>query len=435
MSAAIRIANLSKLYRIGVRGKGEYRTLREVLTHAAAARLRRVTVRSAPASPAPPAPDPSQFWALRDLSFEIEPGEVVGIIGRNGAGKSTLLKVLSRITEPTFGRVELEGRLGSLLEVGTGFHPELTGRENVYLNGSIIGMSRREIAAKFDEIVAFADIGEFLDTPVKRYSSGMYVRLAFAVAAHLETEILVIDEVLAVGDAAFQRRCLGRVGEIAGTDRTVLLVSHNMGAVRNFCTRAVWIEAGRVLKDGSPNEVVDAYVRQTTVAPTGVVDLSRAVRSRDRGGGLRLLSIELNDGTPIYHGERFKCRIRYKAIRDCHSVSFGLGFCNSDGVRLLSVDSDVGLTPEECHRFELSAEAEGAAEFRLDHLLLQPGPYILDVGARSGDNYALEYLPGCGRIEVLPGPSTPGAIIRDGACGRFPAEWELDGRPVAAVRI
>ena len=204
------------------------------------------------------------FWALKDVSFEVQPGEVVGIIGRNGAGKSTLLKVLSRITAPTKGRVEVRGRLASLLEVGTGFHPELSGRENVFLNGAILGMSRAEVARKFDEIVAFAEVEKFIDTPVKRYSSGMYVRLAFAVAAHLEPEILVIDEVLAVGDAKFQKRCLGKMKNVAGEGRTVLFVSHNMLAVQRLCNRAVWMSEGEVRLVGEVAEVARRYLDEGT---------------------------------------------------------------------------------------------------------------------------------------------------------------------------
>ena len=200
------------------------------------------------------------FWALRDVSFEVRPGEVVGVIGRNGAGKSTLLKILSRVTAPTEGRVAVEGRVGSLLEVGTGFHPELTGRENVFLNATLLGMSRREVAARLDEIVAFAGVGEFLDTPVKRYSSGMKVRLGFAVAAHLEPEVLIVDEVLAVGDASFQRKCLGKMQDVAGQGRTVLFVSHNMGAVRALCGRAVLMKHGRVTYDGETEEAVQRYL-------------------------------------------------------------------------------------------------------------------------------------------------------------------------------
>ena len=202
------------------------------------------------------------LWALRDISLEVQEGEVLGLIGGNGAGKSTLLKLLSRITEPTEGTIELNGRVGSLLEVGTGFHPELTGRENIYLNGAILGMTRVEINQRFDDIVEFSEISRFLDTPVKRYSSGMYVRLAFAVAAHLEPEVLIIDEVLSVGDAAFQRRCLGRMEDVAGSGRTVLFVSHNMQAVRSLCTRVARLEAGRVVDEGPPTKVVDEYLQQ-----------------------------------------------------------------------------------------------------------------------------------------------------------------------------
>jgi lipopolysaccharide transport system ATP-binding protein len=205
---------------------------------------------------------PEAFWALRDVSVAIRPGEVVGIIGRNGAGKSTLLKLLSRITVPTEGRIRVNGRIASLLEVGTGFHQELTGRENIFLNGAILGMSRAEIIRKFDDIVAFSEVEEFLDTPVKRYSSGMYVRLAFAVAAHLEPEILIVDEVLAVGDAAFQRKCLGKMGSFAQTGRTVLFVSHNMEAVRNLCQRGIWMKDGHVHRDGDIDEVVEAYYNE-----------------------------------------------------------------------------------------------------------------------------------------------------------------------------
>ena len=209
-------------------------------------------------------PISEEFWALKDVSFEVKEGEVVGIIGRNGAGKSTLLKILSRITEPTEGRVRIRGRVASLLEVGTGFHPELTGRENIYVNGAILGMTRREISAKFDEIVAFAETEKFLDTPVKRYSSGMYVRLAFAVAAHLEPEILIVDEVLAVGDVAFQRKCLGKMGDVSQNGRTVLFVSHNMQAIRSLCKKAIWLQNGQVYGMGDSTTIVEDYLRANT---------------------------------------------------------------------------------------------------------------------------------------------------------------------------
>jgi lipopolysaccharide transport system ATP-binding protein len=245
---AIHVSHLGKYYRIG--GPQEpYHTLRDAIVNSVKAPFKRFNQ----------APPDDGFWALKDVSFDVQKGEVIGIIGRNGAGKSTLLKILSRITTPTEGIVELYGRVGSLLEVGTGFHPELTGRENIFLSGSIIGMKRSEIQEKFDKIVKFSEIEKFIDTPVKRYSSGMYVRLAFAVAAHLDPEILIVDEVLAVGDLAFQTKCLGKMGEIAKEGRTVLFVSHNMGAILNLCGSAIWLENGQIVKRGTSDEVIRDY--------------------------------------------------------------------------------------------------------------------------------------------------------------------------------
>jgi lipopolysaccharide transport system ATP-binding protein len=248
---AIRVENLGKKYHIRHQQAARYTALRDVI----ADRFRRVFRRPEPAPGGSPAIE--DFWALKDVSFEVKRGEVIGIIGRNGAGKSTLLKILSRITEPTEGRVELDGRVASLLEVGTGFHPELTGRENIYLNGAILGMTRTEIRRKFDEIVAFAEVEKFLDTPVKRYSSGMYVRLAFAVAAHLEPDILVVDEVLAVGDAQFQKKCMGKMQDATRNyGRTILFVSHNMSMVRSLCTRGVVLENGCLGFDGKSEDAL-----------------------------------------------------------------------------------------------------------------------------------------------------------------------------------
>jgi homopolymeric O-antigen transport system ATP-binding protein len=247
----IKIEHLSKQYRLGA-------------THAAHESLREglaAALKTAFSRQNNGVDGPNIIWALNDVSFEVSRGEVLGIIGRNGAGKSTLLKILSRITDPTSGRIELYGRVGSLLEVGTGFHPELTGRENIFLNGVIMGMKRRELARKFDEIVAFAEIDRFIDTPVKRYSSGMYVRLAFAVAAHLEPEILIVDEVLAVGDEIFQKKCLGKMAKIADEGRTVLFVSHNMPAIINLCPRVILIESGKVARDGRSSDVVSYYLQ------------------------------------------------------------------------------------------------------------------------------------------------------------------------------
>ncbi len=263
---AIRVDNLGKEYRIGSH-QASYRTIRETLVDAFQAPFQRAgRLLQGQASGA--ANLSETIWALKDVSFEIKQGEVVGVIGRNGAGKSTLLKILSRITEPTTGRVELHGRVGSLLEVGTGFHPELTGRENIYLNGAILGMSRNDIERQFDEIVDFAEVEKFIDTPVKHYSSGMYLRLAFAVAAHLEPEILLVDEVLAVGDASFQKKCLGKMGEVASQGRTVLFVSHNMVAIRNLCPKSLWLAQGELFDIGPSNHLVDRYLRQNLQTDT-----------------------------------------------------------------------------------------------------------------------------------------------------------------------
>lgn len=255
---AIRCEGLSKQYRIGKRER--YKALRDTLTDAMYAPLRAVRSALAGRRSSVVNPDDNTIWALNDVSFEVKHGEVVGIIGRNGAGKTTLLKILSRITEPTEGYAEIHGRVGSLLEVGTGFHPELTGRENIYLNGAILGMKKAEIEHQFDEIVAFADVEKFIDTPVKHYSSGMYVRLAFAVAAHLELEILLVDEVLAVGDAAFQKKCLGKMGDVAREGRTVLFVSHNMLSLQSLCTRGILLGSGRISNDASIAAVIEEYL-------------------------------------------------------------------------------------------------------------------------------------------------------------------------------
>jgi lipopolysaccharide transport system ATP-binding protein len=254
MPDAIEVHELSKSYRIG-QMQAAYGTLRDSLTRTAA----RATGHEKPHHR-------EEIWALRDVSFSVREGEVLGVIGRNGAGKSTLLKLLTRITAPTSGRAIIRGRVGSLLEVGTGFNPELTGRENVFLNGSILGMKRREIQRKFDDIVEFSGIAKFIDTPVKRYSSGMYVRLAFSVAAHLEPEILLVDEVLAVGDAEFQQRCLGRMEDFSGTGRTVLFVSHNMQTINQLCDRVIWLDGGAIAENGDPSEVVSHYLHTASVS-------------------------------------------------------------------------------------------------------------------------------------------------------------------------
>jgi lipopolysaccharide transport system ATP-binding protein len=279
MNSIVRVEHLSKQYRLGVR-EAAYDTLRESIVRAVRAPMNLLR-RNGEAKN-------STIWALEEISFDVRVGEIIGIIGHNGAGKSTLLKVLSRVTEPTRGRVELFGRVGSLLEVGTGFHPELTGRENIFLNGAILGMKRSEIWKKFDDMVQFAEVERFIDTPVKRYSSGMYLRLAFAVAAHLEPEILIIDEVLAVGDAAFQKRCLGKIGEVARGGRTVLFVSHNMAAIEGLCSRALLLESGRIVTSGPPGTVIERYL--SSVQKSQTTTLSQR-QDRQGNGRVRLLEV------------------------------------------------------------------------------------------------------------------------------------------------
>jgi lipopolysaccharide transport system ATP-binding protein len=312
----IRVENLGKRFRIG-RHRGPYRTLREAVRDAAVGTVRRAgAVLRGQAARA----GQQDFWALKDVSFEVGRGEVVGVIGRNGAGKSTLLKILSRITEPSEGEVRLRGRVGALLEVGTGFHPELTGRDNIYLNGALLGMARADIRRRFDGIVQFAEMGQFIDTPVKHYSSGMYMRLAFAVAAHLEPEVLVVDEVLAVGDVKFQKRCLDKMGEVSRDGRTVLFVSHNMQAVRNLCRRCVLLSGGRVALDGPPGPVVAEYYKQTAdvhlTATAGVHD----PKMRRGSGAVRFTAADVTgrDGRPRHEfglGEPIRFDLRYEVLK------------------------------------------------------------------------------------------------------------------------
>ena len=291
MKPIIRVENLSKQYTIGAKTE-PYATLRESIVRAARKPIDMVR-RNGKA-------ENTKFWALKDVNFDVMPGEVVGIIGRNGAGKSTLLKVLSRITEPTTGRVELYGRVGSLLEVGTGFHPELTGRENIFLNGAILGMRREEISKKFDEIVDFAEIEEFLDTPVKRYSSGMYVRLAFAVAAHLEPEILVVDEVLAVGDAQFQKKCLDKMKDVGMHGRTVLFVSHNMGAIRELCQHGVVLADGTVRFMGDVHSSIESYLDEWKAVSEAYVKSERNGADDPKPVEFNRISLHGSDGTERY---------------------------------------------------------------------------------------------------------------------------------------
>jgi ABC-type polysaccharide/polyol phosphate transport system ATPase subunit len=315
----IEVKHLSKQYSIGM--DTTYKTLSESLTSAVRHPLK--TLKDCRRQN-------DTFWALKDVNFEVECGEVVGIIGRNGAGKSTLLKILSRITFPTEGEVIMRGRVGSLLEVGTGFHPELSGRENIYFNGSILGMKKREIDEKFDEIVKFSGIEKFLDTPVKRYSSGMQVRLAFSVAANLDPEILVVDEVLAVGDAAFQKKCLGKMSEVAESGRTVLFVSHNMAAIENMCDRAVLLDSGRIVSNGKTSSVIEYYLSQISSN-----NYLYPIRSGPASLSLSIYS-EQNEGNSIKIGDKLFFEVILNVDHPLDNAGFGLGVVNYLGERIVT---------------------------------------------------------------------------------------------------
>jgi lipopolysaccharide transport system ATP-binding protein len=362
---AVLAEGLTKQYRIGA-DASHTDSFRDLLTNGA----RRLLTRSASQST-------RTFWALRNVSMEVAQGEVVAIIGRNGAGKSTLLKILSRITVPTSGRAELRGRLGSLLEVGTGFHPELTGRENIFLNGAILGMSRVDIARKLDEIIDFSGVSTFIDTPVKRYSSGMRVRLAFAVAAHLEPEILIVDEVLAVGDAEFQRKCLGKMSDVAHGGRTVLFVSHNLNAVLNLCTRGVVLERGEVIFTGAVGEAIRAYTEATTTPAYGFVDLTTCtgrpfgMRPIITGLGLRAAprgdyTVQVNTGDDLYFD------ISYDCGDDSIDVA-QLAISSTAGHRVLTLGTHLSTTSPKV------LKGRGVLECRLPAVPLTAGEYDVTV--------------------------------------------------------
>ena len=368
---AVRTVGLGKMYRIGGHREA-YRTLRDTLMQAAMRPIERLR------HPGAATHASEVLWALRDVDFEVKQGEAVGIIGRNGAGKSTLLKVLSHITEPTEGRVEITGRVGSLLEVGTGFHGELTGRENIFLNGAILGMTRQEIKRRFDEIVEFSEIGRFLDTPVKRYSSGMYVRLAFAVAAHLDPEILIVDEVLAVGDAAFQRKCLGKMEDVAGHGRTVLFVSHNMQAVRSLCTNAIELQAGRVVNAGEAAQIVADYLTRQSASEA----FARWTPGEGPGNHIaRLLGLEVIDeagevANVVFSDQAFRVRIAFELSRTDLPVGVGFDLTTSEGTVVLQ---SYQTHADQDRRPQLH-EGRNTIECMLPPGLLNDGQYMVVPG-------------------------------------------------------
>ena len=372
---AIRVTHLGKVYRVNLAETvSGYRTLRESLVRLATAPVRRWRDRGADGRT-------EEFWALRDVGFEVQPGEVVGIIGRNGAGKSTFLKVLSRITKPTTGRVELLGRVGSLLEVGTGFHPELSGRENIYLNGAILGMSRREIVRKFDAIVAFAEVERFLGTPVKRYSSGMYVRLAFAVAAYLEPEILIVDEVLAVGDMAFQRKCMGRMREVGRGGSTVLFVSHNMPAIETLCDRGVLLDGGRVVCDGGVHDAIGEYRRRVMTPPAsdGTSPFDRTGPDR-RVPVFRSATLLDADGNPTNYvplGGPFHLRIGFEMADALDFPTIGIGIDDTLGQRVLTLHTPLSKVAVE------RLDGTCTVDCRVEQFPPAPGDYWLKLAVSS----------------------------------------------------
>jgi lipopolysaccharide transport system ATP-binding protein len=379
----VKVEGLGKRYQIA-RRRERHDTLRDALTAGA----RRFGRRLGRCFRKPiEADDYESFWALQDVSFEVKRGEVLGLIGRNGAGKSTLLKLLSRITEPTTGRLSLRGRVASLLEVGTGFHPELTGRENIYLNGAILGMKRAEITRKFDEIVAFAEVEQFLDTPVKRYSSGMYVRLAFAVAAHLEPEILLVDEVLAVGDVGFQRKCMGKMGAVAKENRTVLFVSHNMSIVRALCTRGIILNRGQIALDSSAQNAANAYMNSNT-GTLGLAEDGLRNRLERTSGQARFTSIrfEDEDGRERFS---FPAGTTVQIVLTCHAYktvpSLGLLIQLYSGISNEQVTSIKAAVSES----EVRSGSELSIRLTLPQIPLRPGdysPYIC-LGSEMGEKW------------------------------------------------
>jgi lipopolysaccharide transport system ATP-binding protein len=402
---AISAQQISKRYNIGTKHHG-YRTVRESLSRAATAPLRAITRRK---SSGKENSEARTVWALRDISFEIQPGEVVGVIGRNGAGKSTLLKVLSRITEPTTGCADLYGRLGSLLEVGTGFHGELSGRENIYLNGAILGMKRMDIDRQFDRIVAFAEVERFIDTPVKHYSTGMYMRLAFAVAAHLDPEILLVDEVLAVGDVAFQRKCLGRIGEVAADGRTVLFVSHNMGAVRSLCSKGLVLDSGRVAYFGNIGKSIESYFKLAGAA---------SVRTADDGSpiaGFGPISITGNEGT-IEQGDALEINTELRVPTETASFTLLCLLEDSSQRNIFHLRMDSG----DC-KSHGSLRNNYAIRLRIPPLWLEPGIYSLWFKALySGASVQSRVISDIFHVDVSGKSSGWNAVLSP------KAEWSLE---------
>jgi lipopolysaccharide transport system ATP-binding protein len=421
----ITVENLSKSYLVGHKSAGHGRdndTFRDVIGREARNFVRNA-VNLVRGRQILLGDQVEEFWALKDVSFEVKRGEVLGIIGRNGAGKSTLLKILSRITEPTQGRVTLRGRVASLLEVGTGFHQELTGRENIYLNGAILGMTRTEIRRKYDEIVAFAEVEKFLDTPVKRYSSGMYVRLAFAVAAHLEPEILVVDEVLAVGDADFQKKCIGKMSNVATEEgRTVLFVSHNMAVVQHLCGRAILLKTGNIVCDDVPETAIPQYLSEAVA--TGQVELQDWGDRTGSGDG-RLTQLEWDGGSSgaaIVFGGDLRVCMHAHFTKSVTNPVFGMIIHDSAGVPI----SDVQSINEGLHTGTMSDQVVVKAYFR--RLNLYPGRYLVSPWITdSARQHFIDCPRMCAAFDVHPAPGEFGDLKLLQQFGKvfIPSEWSI----------
>ncbi len=389
----IKAENLSKKYIIGHQREERYTTLRDSIVNGAKGLLKPFQR----GQPQVVDPNSEEFWALKDVSFEIKQGDRVGIIGRNGAGKSTLLKILSRITEPTEGRIKIKGRVASLLEVGTGFHPELTGRENIFLNGAILGMGREEIKKKFDEIVAFAEVEKFLDTPVKRYSSGMYVRLAFAVAAHLESEILIVDEVLAVGDMSFQEKCLGKMQNISSSGRTVLFVSHNIDSIRRLCSSGLYLQSGSVRDSGRIEDVTNTYLTQFSTGMQGNIIPFPAMS--DSGYFIEKIEILEIDASPKKHistWDSVRFRISFYCHMDLNAGSVELRVSTLSGNVLMNCSTQ----PDSNFKTEFK-EGMNSIDCIFPKFCLSAGRYLIGAGLAIPNVEWLYQQLDCGIIEIF----------------------------------
>lgn len=405
----IRAENLSKRYRIGGR-KAAYSTLRESLiegVHTSVSRFSSIIRGKASRIPG----NEGTIWALKEVSFEVKQGETLGIIGQNGAGKTTLLKILSRITKPTSGQVTLRGRVGSLLEVGTGFHPELTGRENIYLNGAILGMHRNEIERKFDEIVDFSEIEKFLDTPVKHYSSGMYMRLAFAVAAHLDPEILLVDEVLAVGDVSFQKKCLGKMGQVANYGRTVLFVSHNMDAITRLCKTSILLKSGDLDSYGPSHEVVAAYINSIQANGNAPFWVNQDPSEKR----IKFIQVSL---TPEEIGS-ITCYIEYSVNSDAVGSVIAIRIDSISGAPVMTLtDNDL----DEGRFIKKKGVYRASCSFPTN--LLTPGLYRIAISAADMKGTRYDYHEGVLSFEVLQSPVIKPSFRREGPL-LLPADWNI----------